>query len=113
MLRAHCAASDWTGPNDPVFASGSGGPIDRDNVRRRYLQRAAEEVGVTAGSATSATRARRASSALAATRFRSSAGHHSPSFTLATYVHVMDDELGEPLALPVVGALPEASATLV
>ena len=27
-------------------------------------------------------------------------GHHSPAFTLATYVHLLDDELGEPLDLP-------------
>ena len=25
-------------------------------------------------------------------------GHHSPSFTLDTYVHLLDDDLGEPLA---------------
>ena len=27
-------------------------------------------------------------------------GHHSPAYTLATYVHLLDDELGEPLDLP-------------
>jgi hypothetical protein len=27
-------------------------------------------------------------------------GHHSPSFTLATYVHLLDRDIGEPLALP-------------
>jgi integrase len=27
-------------------------------------------------------------------------GHHSPAFTLETYVHLMDDDLGEPLDLP-------------
>jgi len=26
-------------------------------------------------------------------------GHHSPAFTLATYVHLLDGDLGEPLAL--------------
>ena len=26
-------------------------------------------------------------------------GHHSPAFTLATYVHLLDDDLGEPLSL--------------
>jgi hypothetical protein len=25
-------------------------------------------------------------------------GHHSPSFTLDTYVHLLDGDLGEPLA---------------
>jgi len=27
-------------------------------------------------------------------------GHHSPSFTLDTYVHLLSDELDEPLELP-------------
>ena len=27
-------------------------------------------------------------------------GHHSPAFTLATYVHLLDGDLGEPLAVP-------------
>jgi hypothetical protein len=26
-------------------------------------------------------------------------GHQSPAFTLATYVHLMDDQLGEPIDL--------------
>jgi integrase len=26
-------------------------------------------------------------------------GHHSPAFTLATYVHLLADDLGEPLDL--------------
>ena len=30
-------------------------------------------------------------------------GHHSPAFTLATYVHLLDGDLGEPLS---VGASP-------
>jgi integrase len=27
-------------------------------------------------------------------------GHHSPAYTLATYVHLLEDELGDPLELP-------------
>jgi hypothetical protein len=27
-------------------------------------------------------------------------GHHSPSFTLETYVHLLDGDIGEPLTLP-------------
>ena len=26
-------------------------------------------------------------------------GHHSPAFTLSTYVHLLDGDLGEPLSL--------------
>ena len=27
-------------------------------------------------------------------------GHHSAAFTLATYVHLLDGDIGEPLAIP-------------
>jgi integrase len=27
-------------------------------------------------------------------------GHHSPAFTLSVYVHLLDDDLGGPLAAP-------------
>jgi integrase len=30
-------------------------------------------------------------------------GHHSPAFTLSVYVHLLDDDLGGPLAAPVKG----------
>ncbi len=26
-------------------------------------------------------------------------GHHSPAFTLSTYVHLLDGDIGEPLAI--------------
>jgi integrase len=32
-------------------------------------------------------------------------GHHSPAFTLDTYVHLLDDGVGEPLDLPAVVAV--------
>lgn len=35
-------------------------------------------------------------------------GHHSAAFTLATYVHLPDGDLGEPLAVPV--SVPVAAA---
>jgi len=30
-------------------------------------------------------------------------GHHSPAFTLATYVHLLDGDIGQPLALDSAG----------
>jgi hypothetical protein len=27
-------------------------------------------------------------------------GHHSPAFTLSTYVHLLDEHVGEPLEIP-------------
>ena len=38
-------------------------------------------------------------------------GHHSPAFTLSTYAHLMDEDLGEPLPLPVAGVSAGVSAT--
>ena len=33
-------------------------------------------------------------------------GHHSPAFTPASYVRLLDGELGEPLSLPEIGEVP-------
>jgi len=42
-------------------------------------------------------------------------GHHSPSFTLDTYVHLLDADLGDPIELERIqdrsGASPEIAAT--
>ena len=31
-------------------------------------------------------------------------GHHKPSFTIDTYVHLLDDDLGAPLGHPATGS---------
>jgi hypothetical protein len=33
-------------------------------------------------------------------------GHHSAAFTLATYIHLLDGDIGEPLAIGVSGPPP-------
>lgn len=45
-LTAHKAASDWTRPSDPVFASLTGEPLDASNLRRRVLLPAIEASGI-------------------------------------------------------------------
>jgi hypothetical protein len=37
-------------------------------------------------------------------------GHHSPSFTLETYIGLLNKDLGEPLALPAQGEVVELAA---
>jgi integrase len=40
-------------------------------------------------------------------------GHHSPAFTLDTYVHLLNDDLGDPLSLPVVGGTERPASVVV
>ncbi len=102
-LRAHRAASAWHRDDDLVFSSRAGTPLRMENVRRRYLRPAAEEAGAP-WAGFHAFRHTCASRLFAAGRnavqVQRWLGHHSPAFTLATYVHLLDDNLGEPLELP-------------
>ena len=84
---------------DPVFQSATGTPVRRENVFRRVLKPAAEAAGVPwAGFHT-------LRHTCATTLFRHGAnakqvqmwlGHHSPAFTLATYVHLLPEDLPDP-----------------
>jgi integrase len=88
-------------PNDrPVFASSVGTLLDPDNLADRVLAPACAEAGVEwAGFHTF--RHTVASRLFAAGRnpvqVQRWLGHHSASFTLDTYVHLLDADLGEPL----------------
>lgn len=83
----------------PVFASRVGGFLDPSNVAARILKPAARRAGVPwAGFHTFR-------HTCATTLFRSGVnakqvqvwlGHHSPAFTLATYVHLLPDDLPDP-----------------
>ena len=89
-------------PDDkPVFASTVGTLLDPDNLAERVLAPACAEAGVEwAGFHTF--RHTVASRLFAAGRnpvqVQRWLGHHSPSFTLDTYVHLLDADLGDPLA---------------
>jgi integrase len=102
-LRTRRAETAWPGHEELVFANDAGGPLDKDNLRRRHLRPAAEEAGAPwAGFHTfrhtcASLLFERGASVVQVQRWL---GHHSAAFTLSTYVHWLDGEnLGEPLAL--------------
>jgi integrase len=47
-LAAQRLSSPWSGPDDPVFASATGGVLDRRNMTRRGVEAAAKRAGLTA-----------------------------------------------------------------
>jgi integrase len=103
-LREHRKASEWSREDDLVFPSLEGTPLSPSNLRRRVLRPVAEEIGAPwAGFHTfrhtcASMLFERGSNAVQVQRWL---GHHSPSFTINTYVHLLDDDLGAPLALGV------------
>lgn len=87
-------------PKDWVFATADGKPLDPDNLAARVLAPASEEAGV-AWASFHTFRHTVASRLFAEGRnivqVQRWLGHHSPSFTLDTYVHLLDGNLGAPL----------------
>ena len=82
-----------------MFASQTGGYLDASNVAARVLKPAARRAGVPwAGfhtfRHTCATMLFR--HGLNAKQAQMWLGHHSPAFTLATYVHLLPDDLPDP-----------------
>jgi integrase len=82
---------------DPVFATLAGGYLMAENARRAFMA-AAEKAGITDASLhtlrhTCATELFRRG--LNAKQAQVWLGHHSPAFTLATYVHLLSDDLPE------------------
>jgi len=102
-LRECRAASEWPGAADLVFPAIGGTFIDQSNLRRRVLVPAAQEADVpwigfhTFRHTCASMLFARGRNAKQVQRWL---GHHSPAYTLATYVHLLDDELGEPLDVP-------------
>ncbi len=94
-LRAHRSATEWPSDDDLVFPSMAGTPLNPENVRHRVLRPAAEEAGVPwlgfhAFRPTCASllfeRGRNVK------QVQQWLGHHSPAFTLNTYVHLLGDD---------------------
>ncbi len=106
-LRAHRKDSEWPGETDLVFPSLDGTPLDVSNLRRRTLAPAAQEADA-AWIGFHTFRHTCASLLFAdgrnAVQVQRWLGHHSAAFTLQTYVHLLDEDLGEALTLPVQGA---------
>lgn len=101
-LRKLRMATEWARDDDPVFATTAGTPLNPDNLRHRCLRPAAEEAGVpwigfhTFRHTCASMLFERGANAVQVQRWL---GHHSPAFTLATYVHLLSDDLGAPLEL--------------
>lgn len=94
-LRAWKRETDWPGDDDLVFPSTTGNPRSRGNMWSRVLAPAAQEAGVPwVGFHTFRhTRATLMFAAGAnAVQVQRMLGHHSPSFTLATYVHLLPED---------------------
>lgn len=85
-----------------VFPGRDGAAADQGSLRRRVLMPAAERAGLT-GVGFHTLRHTCASmlieSALSPLRLQRWMGHHSPAFTLETYGHLIDGDLGPPLDL--------------
>lgn len=87
-------------PSDPVFPSRDGSPLDPANVLKRVMKPAAREAGVPWAHLhtlrhTCASRLFRGG--WNAKQVQMLLGHHSPAFTMSTYVHLMPDDLPAPL----------------
>ena len=101
-LRERRTASEWHEADDLVFASMAGTPMAPENLHRRTMKPAAQEAGV--GWAGFHSFRHACASMLIAdgrniVQVSRWLGHHSPSFTLDVYAHLMDDGVGAALEL--------------
>ncbi|HEY5941896.1 MAG TPA: tyrosine-type recombinase/integrase [Solirubrobacterales bacterium] len=97
-IAARLAALE-TEPDALVFST-EGKPLDPDNLYARVLSPVVEKAGVGwAGFHTfrHTIASRLFAEGRNAVQVQRWLGHHSPSFTLDTYVHLLDPDLGEPL----------------
>jgi len=88
-------------PDDLAFPSKAGTLLDPDNLHERVLRPACSEAGVEwAGFHTfrHTVASRMFAEGRSIVTVQRWLGHHAPSFTLDTYVHLLDDDLGAPLA---------------
>jgi integrase len=101
-LRHFRSRAERSGGTDLVFSSADGRPLHDRNLSARMLKPAAGEAGVpwagwhTFRHTCASLLFARGANAVQVQRWL---GHHSPGFTLQTYVHLLDKDLGEPLDL--------------
>ncbi len=89
-----------TAPDDFVFCTATGTVLDPDNLAMRVLAPACQAAGVEwAGFHTfrHTVASRLFAEGRNVVQVQRWLGHHSASFTLDTYVHLLDNDLGEPL----------------
>lgn len=102
-LRAWHKTTEWPGVEDLVFPTLTGGPHNYGNLRQRVLAPTAQEAGVpwinfhTFRHTAASMLFEQGRNAKQVQRWL---GHHSAAFTLDTYIHLLSDELDEPLELP-------------
>ena len=101
-LRERRRGSEWPGGDDLVFPATNGAYLHVGNTRRRVLKPAAEEaclewVGFHTFRHTCASLL--FAEGRNAVQVQRWLGHHSAAFTLSTYVHLLDGDIGEPLTL--------------
>jgi integrase len=101
-LRERRKGSEWPGDDDLVFPATNGAYLHVGNTRRRVLKPITEEaclewVGFHSFRHTCATLL--FAEGRNAVQVQRWLGHHSAAFTLATYVHLLDGNIGEPLVL--------------
>jgi integrase len=107
-LRQLRRDTEWPDDEHFVFPAGNGSPLMPGNVRRRVLKPAAEEAGLpwvgfhTFRHTCASMLFAQGRNAVQVQRWL---GHHSAAFTLSTYVHLLDGDIGEPLAIGSPGAL--------
>jgi integrase len=106
-LRQAHRDTDWPGDGDLVFPAIGGGFLNQSNLRKGALEPAAQEADL-AWIRFHTFRHTCASMLFAegrnAVQVQRWLGHHSAAFTLATYVHLLDGDLGEPINLHRIGA---------
>lgn len=93
-------AADGAAEGELVFRSAAGSVLDPDNLATRMLATACKAAGVEwAGFHTfrHAVASRLFAEGRNVVQVQRWLGHHSASFTLDTYVHLLDNDLGEPL----------------
>jgi integrase len=88
--------------DDFVFSTSAGTLLNYSNLRQRIMKPVAEEIGTpwlgfhTFRHTCASLLFERGANAVQVQRWL---GHHSAAFTLATYVHLMNDDIGQPLDL--------------
>mgnify|MGYP001413589819 CR=1 FL=1 len=98
-LLEHRLRSPRSADADPVFTSAAGAQLDPRNLLRRIVKPAAVRAGVpwaglhTLRHTCASMLFRRGWNAK---QVQMMLGHHSPAFTLSTYVHLIPDDLPEP-----------------
>ncbi len=101
-LRRRRKQTDHGEDGELVFCADDGRPLHDRNLSARMLKPLAQEIGAP-WMGWHTLRHTCASMLFAggrnAVQVQRWLGHHSPGFTLATYVHLLDEDLGEPLDL--------------